>query len=43
MNYILGIDLGTSGSKAMIVDRTGKVLSTATVAHEVLTPRPAKR
>ena len=34
MSYLLGIDVGTSGSKALLCDYRGRVRSTATVEHE---------
>jgi len=32
--YWLGIDIGTGGTRALLVDRTGKVRSAFTAAHE---------
>lgn len=40
MGYYLGIDVGTSGTKALVMDDTARVLATATAEHEVLTPKP---
>ena len=40
MAYYLGIDVGTSGSKALIMNARGKPLGTATGSHDVLVPRP---
>lgn len=36
----LGVDIGTSGGKGVLVDRDGQVLAVATRAHEVSRPRP---
>lgn len=36
----LGVDIGTSSSKGVLVDATGTILATATRAHEVSRPRP---
>ncbi|MBK9119586.1 MAG: xylulokinase [Phycisphaerales bacterium] len=36
----LGIDVGTSGTKALLIDGRGKVLATATAGHDSLYPRP---
>lgn len=36
----LGIDIGTSGTKALVLSRNGRVLATAEAPHELLTPRP---
>jgi xylulokinase len=38
--FTVGLDLGTTGAKAGVVDRSGKVLATATVTYETATPRP---
>jgi xylulokinase len=40
MSYLLGIDIGTSGTKTLICDRKGKVLATASAAHDISSPRP---
>ncbi|MHB8895499.1 MAG: xylulokinase [Candidatus Geothermincolia bacterium] len=37
---LLGLDLGTSGAKAGLIDDRGKVMTTATVEYETRTPRP---
>jgi xylulokinase len=33
MDYILGIDVGTSGTRAVLVDRTGAIVGSATSEH----------
>ena len=38
--YLVGIDVGTSGTKAIIADETGKVLASATKTYPLYTPRP---
>jgi xylulokinase len=38
-NY-LGLDIGTSGTKALLMTAKGKVLATATAEYPVATPRP---
>ena len=38
--HLLGIDLGTSGTKATIVDTTGCIVCSATREHPLHTPRP---
>lgn len=38
-NY-LGIDVGTSGTKALVVSARGKVLATATAEHPIFAPHP---
>ncbi|MHC4990089.1 MAG: xylulokinase [Planctomycetota bacterium] len=39
-DVLLGIDVGTGGSKALLIDAEGGVLATATHEYELLTPRP---
>jgi xylulokinase len=38
-NY-LGIDVGTSGTKALVMTAKGRVLATATVEHPISAPKP---
>jgi xylulokinase len=40
MANLLGIDIGTSGTKALICDTRGKVLATATAEHDIDSPKP---
>ncbi len=40
MAYYLGIDVGTSGTKALIMNTGGRVLAAATGPHTVSAPRP---
>ncbi len=37
---LLGVDVGTSGTKALLLDAGGKVRATASAAHPSLLPRP---
>lgn len=37
---LLGIDVGTSGTKALLCAETGRVLATATAEHPIQRPRP---
>lgn len=37
---LLGIDLGTSGAKAMLLDEHGALVASATSAYPISTPRP---
>src|SRR5262245_1905790 len=39
---LLGIDVGTSSSKGVLVDRFGTILASATRTHEVSQPRPGR-
>ena len=38
-SYLLGIDLGTSSLKSVIIDEEGKVLGTATGSYDIDQPR----
>ena len=38
--YFLGIDVSTTGSKALLIDDSGAVIATAASAHTLQTPRP---
>ncbi len=40
MSCFLGIDVGTSGTKSLLMDPSGKVLATASAAYDFETPRP---
>lgn len=40
MARFLGIDLGTSGVKALVVDESGRLLKQATAEYPLLVPRP---
>jgi len=40
MSYYLGIDVGTSGTKALVMDARAKVVATATGDHGIFAPRP---
>jgi xylulokinase len=39
-SYFLGIDVSTTGSKALLVDENGRVISTAAAPHTLQTPKP---
>ena len=38
--YLIGLDLGTTGAKAGIVDNSGNVLATGYIEYEISTPQP---
>jgi xylulokinase len=38
--YLLGIDVSTTGSKALLIDEVGTVIASASTAHTLSTPRP---
>jgi xylulokinase len=40
MTYLLGIDVGTSGTKTLLCDKRGRVRATAMAGHTVQTPHP---
>jgi xylulokinase len=40
MAHLLGIDIGTSGTKTLICDEDGKVLATAMAEHPISSPKP---
>ena len=40
MALLLGIDIGTSGTKAIAVDESGKLVASASADYELLTPLP---
>jgi xylulokinase len=40
MAKLLGIDVGTSGTKAVLIDERGLILSQAAVEYEMATPQP---
>ncbi|MEX0655710.1 MAG: xylulokinase [Phycisphaeraceae bacterium] len=40
MAYLLGIDIGTSGTKTLICDHAGRVIATAMAEHDISSPKP---
>ena len=40
MSYLIGIDIGTTGAKTLLIDAAGRVLESATVEYPMYTPRP---
>ena len=42
MNYLLGIDVGTSGTKALLIDvsKGGEVVGSTTKTYSLYTPKP---
>ncbi|RKY57178.1 MAG: hypothetical protein DRP95_07280, partial [Candidatus Latescibacterota bacterium] len=40
MPYLLGIDIGTTGVKTLLVDERGQTVASCTVPHPMYTPRP---
>lgn len=42
MGNVLGFDVGTSSSKGVLVDRSGRILATASHRHQVARPEPGR-
>ncbi|MCL6588637.1 MAG: xylulokinase [Firmicutes bacterium] len=40
MAYLLGIDIGTSGTKTLLIDESGRIVSSATDSYPLSTPKP---
>lgn len=40
MAYLLGVDIGTSGAKALLCNHQGAVVATAVAEYPIATPRP---
>jgi xylulokinase len=40
MSIVIGVDVGTSGTKAVAIDATGKLVAAALVEYPLLTPKP---
>lgn len=40
MGFFLGIDIGTSATKAIVIDGDGRVVGSGTVEYPLYTPRP---
>jgi len=40
MPYLLGIDVSTTGAKALVIDELGRVISSITTEYALTTPRP---
>ncbi|MHB0859181.1 MAG: xylulokinase [Anaerolineae bacterium] len=40
MTYLIGLDVGTSGAKALLVDESGAVRASVTVEYDYQTPQP---
>lgn len=40
MAYLLGLDIGTSGTKTVLVEETGRIVARALGEYPLLTPRP---
>ncbi len=40
MNYFIGLDVGTTGAKAILIDENGKVITTAFSGYAMSNPKP---
>ncbi len=40
MNYYIGIDIGTSGTKSLLIDETGKIFAESAAEYPVHIPKP---
>ena len=40
MEYIIGVDIGTQSTKALLVDRTGAIIAQHAHSYQVDTPKP---
>ncbi len=40
MGYLLGLDISTTGAKALLIRETGEVTASATTEYPLYTPRP---
>jgi xylulokinase len=40
MSVFLGIDIGTSGTKTLVIDETGNILAEANAAYACYHPKP---
>jgi xylulokinase len=40
MDYVIGVDIGTQSTKALLVGQDGRIVATASQAYQVDTPRP---
>ena len=40
MSYYIGSDIGTTGTKTIVIDEKGKLLGRSTVEHPLSTPKP---
>ncbi len=41
MAHLLGVDIGTSGTKTLLIDARGRILASATATYPCYAPRPA--
>ena len=40
MNYFIGLDIGTSGAKCVLIDETPRLMTSGSREYPILTPRP---
>ena len=40
MNYVIGVDIGTQSTKALLIGSDGKIIASESQSYQVDTPRP---
>ena len=40
MSYFLGVDIGTSGTKTILINERGKILAEASASYKLYHPKP---
>lgn len=40
MEYLIGYDIGTTSTKAVIIDKNGEIKASAIKDYELITPKP---
>ena len=40
MRYLVGVDIGTQGSKGALISETGEILATYSIEQDVSSPAP---
>ncbi|MDD5623059.1 MAG: FGGY family carbohydrate kinase, partial [Actinomycetota bacterium] len=39
-NYLLGLDIGTSSTRALLIDENSKLIASGTSDYRLITPKP---
>ena len=40
MNYLIGVDIGTQGTKAVMINAQGKIIATSYKGYDIIQPQP---
>lgn len=40
MNYLLGLDIGITSTRTIIIDKDGKILASSISGYKLITPKP---